>query len=240
MSRLPEPNDAVLECSWNQRDRSAGTAAYIAVSGPSNGTARLRRRNRDGPSHAKLCIQVLKKEGRLQVSELLAAGSSWSSAVPFVTTHGGPGTPNAWRVLRSSARLPRSHSRLPASQRHGELDACRAVGVGAAAPALAAGMLSSLTAAQRKVAEQIACGYTDRQIARRLHITEATVRDHCKAIAARLRLRRSLVAVIVHLAHVHTCDVCGGTQRFSVAARRSQQTPTSGDGRIATSERTYG
>jgi DNA-binding NarL/FixJ family response regulator len=72
----------------------------------------------------------------------------------------------------------------------------------------ATNMLLSLTPTQRRVAELIACGMTDRQIGKQMHVAEATVRQHCKAITARLGLRRATVAAVAYLAHVRECSNC--------------------------------
>jgi DNA-binding CsgD family transcriptional regulator len=74
--------------------------------------------------------------------------------------------------------------------------------------AAATNMLLSLTPTQRRVAELIACGLTDKQIGRHMHVAEATVHQHCKAITARLGLRRTTVAAVAYLAHVHACYHC--------------------------------
>lgn len=80
--------------------------------------------------------------------------------------------------------------------------------VGLEAPDQARATLANLTAGQHRVANLIACGLTDRQIARALAISQGTVNQHCKVIYSRLELPRVLVAVVVHLAHQSHCETC--------------------------------
>ncbi len=121
-----------------------------------------------------------------------------------------PGTPERVRRGRLAARhfealgwMPYRIVALEAAGDLDEADALRAA-IGAApgrtraADPAAAGPLRPLSQRQRQIAELVALGVTNREIAGRLHISEHTVEHHVSNVFARLNVRsRAQLAALV-------------------------------------------
>lgn len=71
------------------------------------------------------------------------------------------------------------------------------------------GALAALSARQRQVLVLLGLGLSNRVLARRLGITERTVKAHVTCILDRLGLRSRLEAALVaNMNHAAICEVC--------------------------------
>ncbi len=90
-----------------------------------------------------------------------------------------------WQAMPALARLAQAGHRMDI-----DLAATHAIGAPVVIARPAPASLERLTARQRQIAGLLAQGWTNKEIARRLGISPATVKDHVHAILSRLGLRR--------------------------------------------------
>ncbi len=60
-------------------------------------------------------------------------------------------------------------------------------------------MFSSLTEREKEILVEVARGYSNRQIAERLFISEATVKVHIKSLLKKLRVKSRVAATVLYL-----------------------------------------